>query len=222
MILREVEIGAADPGALGAFYGERLGLDVRRESGGVAVALGPTRLRIVRRPDAGIHHFAVNVPEASLDRAHRWLAARTPLLADSGGRERFDFRDWDAEALYFRDPAGNVGELIARRAVGGGPAGAFGPGHLLALSEIGLVARDVPALARRLRRRTGLEVFRGSEGESFTALGDDHGLLIVVREGRDWYPTVGGAARLQPVRVTLETDDGRSVRIAGASCRIRG
>lgn len=221
MILREVRIGAAGIDALEDFYGATLGLDTRRERDQLVVAVGPTRLVFVRRADAGIHHFAFNVPVADFDHARAWIAARAPLIPDADGRTVFAFDDWDAVATYFRDPAGNIGELIARRGLPAPPDAPFGPGRLLALGEIGLVTPDVPALVRRLRRRTGLEIFRGSESESFAALGDDHGLLIVVREGRAWYPTTDGAARLQPVRVALETDGGRTVRIAGASCRIR-
>ena len=222
MTLREVVLGAADIDALEAFYGATLGLPVHRERNRLVLTAGPSRLVFVRHADAGNHHFAFNVPVVDFEDTRAWIAARAPQIADADGRTVFDFRGWDAVATYFRDPAGNVGELIARRNLHVPSAAPSGSGPRLSLSEIGLATPDVPALVRRLRNRTGLEIFRGSESEGFAALGDDQGLLIVVREGRDWYPTTSGAvARLQAVRVTLETDAGRTVCVSGTSCRIR-
>jgi hypothetical protein len=58
-----------------------------------------------------------------------------------------------------------------------------------------MVVDDVRATAQMLRKRLGIAPFRDSEGELFTALGTETGLLIVVRRGREWYPSTGVAGR---------------------------
>lgn len=60
------------------------------------------------------------------------------------------------------------------------------------------------------------------EGETFTALGDAQGLLIVVQRGREWYPSTGLAAAPAPLQLTLTLDDGTRHRIAGPPYRSAG
>jgi catechol-2,3-dioxygenase len=106
--------------------------------------------------------------------------------------EEHDFSSWGgARAAYFRDPEDNVVELIARP-------------HArpeLALAEVGLPVDDVTAAADALERELGLHPYRDGD-ESFAPLGDDDGLLIVVRVGRDWFP-VGVPSGASPVEVTV-------------------
>jgi len=42
---------------------------------------------------------------------------------------------------------------------------------------------DVPAVASELKRVVGVDQYKGGS-EQFTALGDEHGLLLVMRRGR--------------------------------------
>src|SRR5262249_32817478 len=56
-------------------------------------------------------------------------------------------------------------------------------GDILYASEIGLIVDDVPATAQQLARVVGVEQYRGGS-EQFTALGDEYGLLLVMKRGR--------------------------------------
>ena len=60
---------------------------------------------------------------------------------------------------------------------------------------------DVPAAVRALQQEFGLPAYDDWD-ESFAPLGDDAGLLIVVRVGRGWFP-VGVPAGAAPIHVTL-------------------
>jgi catechol-2,3-dioxygenase len=174
--------------------------------------VGGTALTFRRSDRPACYHFAFNVHPARFERARAALATITPLIHDAEGQEVFDFRSWDARACYFYDPAGNIVEIIARRALADTPTPpdpAF-----LSVSEIGLVADDVPALTARITRETGLPVYRESSGETFAALGDAEGLLILAQRGRIWYPDTGKAAVLAPVESTLEAG-GVTLRLAG-------
>ncbi|HYF64783.1 MAG TPA: hypothetical protein VD886_18305, partial [Herpetosiphonaceae bacterium] len=80
----------------------------------------------------------------------------------------------------------------------------FGGASLLSVSEIGIVTDDVLALAARLQAETGAPVYRGQPDAAFTPLGDEHGLLILVQQGRIWYPNTGLPARALPLTVLVE------------------
>jgi catechol-2,3-dioxygenase len=126
------------------------------------------------------HHFAFHV--ADLD----------PWKQRLDVTEEHDFSSWGgARAVYFRDPEDNVVELIARPDTR----------PELALAEVGLPVDDVPAAVEALRDTLGIEQYREGN-ETFVPLGDDDGLLIVVRVGRAWFP-VGVPAGMSPIEVTV-------------------
>jgi catechol-2,3-dioxygenase len=116
--------------------------------------------------------------------------------------EVFDFAFWNAEAVYFEDPDGNVLELIARHGLRNDRTGSFGPELLLGLSEVGLPVAETEPAIEILEQTFGLAVFSGDR-DQFTALGDDHGLFIVVRPGRLWLPTERACGE-NHVHVTIE------------------
>ena len=111
--------------------------------------------------------------------------------------EEYDFSSWGgARAVYFHDPEENVGELITRPE----------PGAELTLAEVGMPVEDVPAAVDVLAS-VGLTPYREGN-ESFVPIGDDEGLLIVVRVGRDWFP-VGVPAGQQASGNRAHCDDAR-------------
>jgi catechol 2,3-dioxygenase-like lactoylglutathione lyase family enzyme len=131
------------------------------------------------RGEPATHHFAFHV--ADLEPWKRRLDVS----------EEHDFSSWGgARAVYFRDPEQNLVELIARP-------------HAqpeLTLAEVGLPVDDVGAVVEALAG-LGLEPYRDWD-ETFAPLGDDEGLLIVVRVGRDWFP-VGVPAGAAPIVATI-------------------
>jgi hypothetical protein len=200
MRLREVVFQARDPRALAAWYRDALDL-VPAPGEPAGVRVGASALRFEEAPPgvAPRYHFAFNVPEDRIGEALAWLRPRAPIIESDEGPIAW-FEHWDAHAVYFADSAGNIGELIARHTLPSPrAAGPFGGHSLLEVSEVGLPCPDVPALAAELSGALGVPAYRlGSE--RFVPLGDERGLLILVREGREWFPT-RGEARTFPVRV---------------------
>lgn len=216
MRILDLALLTPDVAAQARFYAAGLGLPVEATGDRLTVKVGYSRLTFVpAAPDwSGLYHFAFNVPPDQFAAAKAWAARRVTLLRDAHGAGEFVFRSWDARALYFHDPAGNVVELIARQAL---PAasGAFGPTSLLGVSEIGLATEAVGLTVDSLRSALGLDVFRGSQSPDFVALGDGEGLLIVVQAGREWYPDTGQAAALAATAARLALNDGRQIELAG-------
>lgn len=202
MRFRELILQARDPDSLAAWYGAALGLPPA-DGTPVGFVAGLTTVRFERAaPDlTPTYHFAFNIPANQVADALRWLRGRAPIL-ESDGEPVVDYRSWDAHAVYFSDPAGNVVELIARHALPNASARPFGAASLLEVSEVGLPCQSVPDLAVELRKAFGIEEY-GSSHARFAALGDERGLLILVPEGRPWFPTTA-QARPFPLRVVHE------------------
>jgi hypothetical protein len=71
-----------------------------------------------------------------------------------------------------------------RHDLGNAAPGPFTSLDILYASEIAFVVDDVPATAETLRGVAGVEQYRGGS-DQFLALGDERGLLLVMRRGRN-------------------------------------
>jgi catechol 2,3-dioxygenase-like lactoylglutathione lyase family enzyme len=193
--MRFAEVTLAAPLDLRDFYGGVLGLPVDGET----LVVGETRLRFRIESGDAFYHFALLVPGDRFAAAVAWARERVTLLGDV-----FDFEAWEARAVYFHDPAGNIVELIAHRGLGeNGRGGEFTADELLGFSELGLVG-DPPELRARLET-AGLELWDGSvEGENRLGfVGEQGRTLILAPAGRGWLPTDRPAER-HPVELVVE------------------
>jgi catechol-2,3-dioxygenase len=125
--------------------------------------------------------------------------------------EEHDFSSWGgAHGVYFRDPEQNVVELIARPQAR----------PELSLAEVGLPVEDVPAAVAALQDQLELPAYDDGD-ESFAPLGDDDGLLIVVRVGRGWFP-VGVPSGSAPIEVRITGAASGEVEVPGSRHRVVG
>lgn len=178
-----------------------LGLPVLARGPGYGVLrAGTTQLMWQQAPSdrRPTYHFAFDIPRNQLTEAAAWLSRRVALL-EQDGATRFDFPDWNASAVYFYDPAGNIVEFIARSNLANDHQGEFGPEQILRVSELGWPVAD-PEQAQQL---FGLPAWR--DYGPFKALGGETGLILLVSEGRPWKPTVIPAL-IAPATVVCELD----------------
>jgi catechol-2,3-dioxygenase len=185
--IHEVVLPAADPEAAAAFH---------------PPAYGASRVRFEPGP-AVCSHFAVNVPPDRFEEAVAWGRTQAELIQDD-----VPFEMWRARAAYYFDPAGNLVELIARER-------APGDELLLEVSEVGLPVADVGAAVAFLEAELGLPHFSGDR-ESFSAVGDDRGLFILVPVGRAWLFTDRPASDA-PVRVTIAGAEAGELVLPGSA-----
>ena len=191
--------------ALRDFYAERLGLDAVLSADELCVTVGETRLCFEAVPDEPFYHFAFLLPGDRFEAAQRYARTRTELLEDpDSGHATFEFDFWSAHACYFADPAGNIVEFIAHRALE--PTGRTEPFEaceLLGISEIGLVG-DTIEMATALNERLGLDLWDGpvDSPASLGFIGTKGRTLVLAPEGRGWLPT-GRPAERHPVTVEI-------------------
>jgi catechol 2,3-dioxygenase-like lactoylglutathione lyase family enzyme len=202
MQIAEVRLASANPTALRRLYAEGLGLEHREAPGG-SLTLGVGRSTLVFEPGASSpQHVAFRIPADAYADAMAWLGERVALLANTDGSHAFPFPDWNADAMYFRDPDGNVLELIAHHDLADAYAAPFGPGDLLAIGEVGVAVDDMPGFLADIERRHGIRRWSG-DGVGFAAAGDKQGSLIVVPRGRPWHPVPRADATAAPVRIEV-------------------
>lgn len=173
------------------------------------------------QPAPAYHHFAFNIPEHLFAEAKTWLEARVNLLASPEGQTVFSFESWNAHAIYFADPEGNIGEFIARHHIPSRQFTTFNSANLLSVSEIGLALDDVPAFARLLQTQIGCPLYHINFNDTFMSMGDEQGLFILVKRGRGWYPDNTMPAVDAPLEVEISTRGGARFRIEGSPYRIQ-
>jgi catechol 2,3-dioxygenase-like lactoylglutathione lyase family enzyme len=181
-----------------AFYMGVMGFPLAvNDAAPLALRVGFSVLRFVPGEVSGPYHFAFNVPETRFVQARAWLEERVTPLADEAGETTFHSENWNADNTYFRDADGNILEFIARHTLpASAEAGeAFGMADIPGVSELGVVVDSVPDAVQDLSTRFGLPIY-SEASPTFTALGDEEGLLIVVPVGRAWFPTGEPARRL--------------------------
>jgi catechol-2,3-dioxygenase len=179
---------------MASFYRDTLGLPVAPIEGDrISVTCGETVIEFAPAPDGTqpFYHFAFNIPHNKLDKAIEWMKPRHPLFVRDDGDVVFHFERWDAHAVYFIDPSGNIVEFIARHTLKNDAPGSFDVGDILCASEIGVVTPDVDATADQLRRDLGLNNYKLAS-EAFCPVGDEHGLFIVFKVGRIWLASKHG------------------------------
>ena len=210
MQITRLELQTSDLKEQALFYGETLGLDTRIIAGTqVLIRTGATELVFTHASESqvNLYHFAFDIPENQFENAKQWLAMRTEILANEVGDTTLYSKTWDSHSLYFKDPAGNILELIARHEL----KNASDQFEILSISEIGLTTEDVLAFVKTLQEKTGLLPYKDESSETFTAVGDADGLFITVKQGRIWFPNTGVPAQLLPVRVNFQVDETRFV-----------
>jgi catechol 2,3-dioxygenase-like lactoylglutathione lyase family enzyme len=200
------------------FYCQSLGLAlIAEQADRLTVAAGETRLTFVSAEPADrgpFYHFAFNIPENKIVPALAWQKQRSALLPIPARlrdpqfpNEVVNYRHWNAHSVFFLDPAGNVVEYIARHDLTNAAGGDFTPKDILYASEIGLIVDDVLAVAGKLKEVAGLDPYIGSS-DLFTAVGDQHGLLLVMKRGR--------------ILNFNQASDEKAARVYRTSARVRG
>jgi hypothetical protein len=189
----ELQCAAPLP-AMKELYHERLGLTVLEEGPRrLTIAGGATLLTFVQVEgvaDEPFYHFAFNIPENKVEAAWKWQNERTALLPIPERLRDPNYPDgvvnyshWNAHSVFFLDPGGNVVEYIGRHDLNNAAPGDFSSQDILYASEIAIIVDDVVSTAAKLADFVGVSQYKGGS-ELFTALGDEHGLLLVMKRGR--------------------------------------
>jgi len=225
--LKYVQMQAHNLDALAEFYGSRLNLPVRlvrttQEVGGqlvqttdaLTLPVGASTLEFFPAPmgTKPFYHFAFTIPESKFESAKTWLSARTALLRDSEtGKDFIHFENINARSVYWCDPCGNIGELIARHTLISDATGDFTPADMLCVSEIALTPPDHDATFNLIRRQLAIEPWY----DSSIFLGDDDGTIIVFQPDKTWLPQRKRPGEVHPTTIHVHGHGRRVVPFDG-------
>ena len=212
ILVVRLRMGDARKEATRRFYGERLGLPVE----GTGFRVGHTVLDFTPAGGEPFYHFAFRVPRNRFVAARDWVAERAAVL------EEARFENWNANACYVEDPAGNIVELIAHGDLPEeGPPGPFAASELLGVCELGVVGPDTKAMAAALDS-LGIHLSDGTldEPDRLAFMGGRDGVLILSPEGRGWMPT-GRLSEPHAVEAAVAGHRAAEVVLPGTRHRIR-
>jgi catechol 2,3-dioxygenase-like lactoylglutathione lyase family enzyme len=187
-----------------SFYSGTLGMDlVSQTDAGFTLDAGGSELTFDHSSEhtGAFYHFAFNIPENQFDDSIKWLEGKADLIT-LDGEHIFDFKAWDAHSIYFYDPAGNIVEFIARHRLNNSSDKEFSGKSILSISEMGMPVKNVRKFYERLYGDLDLPLFTG-DLKTFTAGGDDNGLIIIVPEERNWFPDCPHA-EIFPIALEIE------------------
>ncbi|MCA0457356.1 MAG: hypothetical protein LCI00_25520 [Chloroflexi bacterium] len=224
MKIQTLRLKMADLVPAKAFYHDVLKLPVTTETADeLVLQAGSTQLIFEREAGwQGKYHFAFEVPENKVQEAAEWLGDKVKFATLHDTTVFTSSERWNANMVYFYDPAGNILEFIGRHRQPNTSSEPFSERDMLYLSEIGLATSDVPATVAWLNDTLGLAAYDGAGSDSFSAVGDEHGLLIVVKAGRNWYPETGIPAGLYPIDITIAGADEGVYRLGAHHIRVIG
>ena len=211
MILQEIRLQTNRLFPLYHFYKNILELPVTDDSDAhFTIHTGVSKLIFEKTEDPlshPIYHFAFNIPSNLIHEAHDWLKERTELLWIEDYQSYItNFRNWNAQSVYFLDPAGNITELIARAELDDIINEPFSSKYIRNVSEIGLVFPESAFRnsIEKMLKDYKLEYFSKQPPlEKFCAIGNDEGLFIIVPENRSWYPCKDKPAGIFPMKISF-------------------
>jgi len=209
MKIKELHLLTNDIDKTADFYNGLLKMNITAKTEEeLSVIIGSTKLKFIRsevpRP---VYHLAFDIPNNQLNEAYAWLSDKVKILPVTADSKISDILLWNAKSIYFYDTNGNLLELICRFDLDNQSTKIFDASSIISISEIGLVTHDVPALVKTVTEKYNLPVFyRQPAQENFTAVGDDEGLLVLVNENRNWFPTQEKAESFWS-KIIIETQD---------------
>ena len=138
------------------------------------------------------YHFAFNIPENKILKARDWQSKRSSVIKSPKHmidkalpKDIRHFRNWNAHSIFFWDSAGNLVEYIARHDLNNAQTGDFSSSDILYTSEIAFIVEDVNQAAEHFKSNLKLKQYRQGS-EQFRAMGDEMGLLLLMKKGRVW------------------------------------
>lgn len=208
MKFKQVTLITSQLASLKTFYTELLGIPlIDSDEHAFSIDMGQTQL-IFKQGESYLYHLAFNIPRNQFAEGKAWLAERVPLV-DVMGNDQIHFTAWNAHSVYFYDTAGNIMEFIARHDLDNDSDVPFSGTSLCSISEVGMVTDDVQNFTKSLKSTFDVPVYDGDGSDVFSAIGDPEGLLIVVPEGREWFPATGIHATFCPLEIVF--DDGKVI-----------
>ena len=192
MQIFELQLLTTDIPQTKKFYSEILGMEIlHADDSSIKFSAGYSTLIFKKTNNKNpFYHFAFTIPSNKFDEAHAWTKQKVPLLPITPESTIANFTNWNAKAFYFYDNNQNIVEFIARFDLDNNSDKPFEGSSIFSISEIGIVTDNAKGYSEKMIEEYGINFFsKQPPQDDFAAIGDDHGLFIMVNDKRNWYPT---------------------------------
>jgi catechol 2,3-dioxygenase-like lactoylglutathione lyase family enzyme len=184
------------------FYTKELEMELCSESEKHFVVLaGTTRLIFEQDKRVPYYHVCFRTGTKYFDHVFQKLAEKSLLLPDEEGNYSMN---WMGKQAYFFDPDGNILEILERPFYWGETQPEDG---WYDVGEIGMPVKAVPEMQEYLSPYVFDQ--QKEESETFAFYGDQKGVFVIIKEGRNWYPTDLGATIHPIIAVVSGEKEGR-------------
>ncbi|MGZ7440450.1 VOC family protein [Paenibacillus sp. TH7-28] len=126
------------------------------------------------------YHYAFFVNKAHFDRILEKIVEHSPLLADETGQTEFMSGVWKRKQVYFKDAQGNILEIL--------PTGEelSAEKTWVRVQEFGVPVDNLDEFISEVNQISNIFP---KNSDHFCFYGDESGVLVLVKEGRPWFPT---------------------------------
>jgi len=209
MLIKEIKLLTNNLAETKFFYHQILGFPIIiEEKNFISLQAGFSLLTFQESKEKNpVYHFAFNIPCNKIEEALHWLELKTEIIKADEETEIVDFKNWNAKAVYFLDNNGNILELIARLDLKNEENKEFTSNSFISISEMAIVIDNVVKTATDLIQSLNISYFdKQKPAEEFAALGDDNGLLILSKAGRNWFLT-DSPSQKHWQKIIIETEE---------------
>lgn len=172
--------------SLRRFYENVMGLHISEaDQEQFTVKIGDSSIIFKHSKQPAFYHFAINIPGNQFSMMKYWMQDRLTLNRENG-RDEVYFQSFDADSIYFEDPAGNIVELIGRRKRD--LFGELSVSSFLNISEISITTPFVAEVGDELQD-SGIPLHWGTNviPDELNFLGKNDTYIVLVPPGRRWY-----------------------------------
>lgn len=195
MEIQELKIFSQNINEQENFYSKVLGFDcIRTSASTLEVITKENKLIFEKSDSASYYHFAFLIPPRSIESAITYVEDRSIELLRLGSDKIIHFDS--GKAIYFYDKGANIVEFIERPSLKYLSQHSFSADSIIKVNEIGLPVEKPLQVAKGLVREFDVEPLEAiGFNDNFCWVGDYNGVIIVVKEGRDWLPTAKPAIK---------------------------
>ncbi len=195
MEIQELKIFSQNINEQESFYSDVLGFDCIRTSASTLEVITKENKLIFEKSDTmSYYHFAFLIPPKSLESAIAYIEDRSIELLRLRNDKVIYFDS--GKAIYFYDKDANIVEFIERPTLKYRSQNTFSANSIIKVNEIGLPVKNPLQAAERLVHEFNVEPLDEiGFNDVFCWVGDYNGVIIVVKEGRNWLPTNRPAIR---------------------------
>jgi catechol 2,3-dioxygenase-like lactoylglutathione lyase family enzyme len=195
MKIYQINVRCFDILQMKRFYTETLEMPIISESAShFSVMAGTSKLVFEQDTKTPYYHLCFRTCSDFFDHMYQKLMKKNLLLPDEQGEFSLF---WQGKQAYFTDPDGNILELLERPFYWEGDAPDFG---WYDIGEIGMPVKEISDMQNKLGPY--IQDQQKSTNETFAFYGDQEGVFVLVKEGRNWYPTERRAT-IHPIKAIV-------------------